>query len=107
MYFINNKIVKSIANEIYRNAGFEENDDYYVVYDNQFKDMTFTVAFTVHKNNPDEMFEYKHFVITFIEDKGSETAYIYHYTDTLNRRELADKLLEIIHRYEYLKGVSA
>ena len=104
-YFINKKIVKSIANEIYRDAGFEENDNYYVVYDSDT--LPFTVAFTVHKNEPDEMFAYKHFVITFIEDKeGIESTYIYHYTDTMNRRELADKLLELISRYEYLKEVA-
>lgn len=106
MYFINKKIVKSIANEIYREAGFTDNDNYYVVYDSE-KATDFTVAFTVNRDMPDEMFEYKHFTICFVEDTGTEATRIYHTTNTLNRRELADKLLEIISHYEYLKEVSA
>ena len=109
MYFINKKIVKSIANEIYREADYTANDNYYVVYDseNQFKATDFTVAFTVNKDMPDDTFPFKHFTICFVEVKGTEEIRIYHTTDTLNRRELADKLLEIISRYEYLKEVSA
>lgn len=112
MYFINKKIVKSIANEIYREAGFTTDDveGWYVVYDseNAFADYDFTVAFAANRDMPDEMYEYKHFTITVHEHKSNgENSFIYYATDTLNRRELADKLLEIISRYEYLKGVSA
>ena len=105
MYFINPKIVKSIANEIYREAGFDDNENYYVVYDSEATDLT--VAFSVNRDMPDEMFEYKHFTICFIEDTGTEVTRFYHTTNTLNRRELADKLLEIISSYEYLKEASA
>ncbi len=109
MYFINKKIVKSIANEIYRDADYTDNENYYVVYDseNQFKNIDYTVAFTVNKDMPDQTFEFKHFTICFIEDTRTELRRIYYTTNTLNRRELADKLLEIISRYEYLKEVSA
>ena len=105
MYFINKKIVKSIANEIYRDAGFTDNNNYYVVYENDNQD--FTVAFSVNRDMPDEMFEFKHFTICFIEDTGADITRNYYTTYTLNRRELADKLLEIISRYEYLQEVSA
>lgn len=114
MYFINNKIVKSIANEIYRDARFTTDDieGWYVVYDseNQFKDIDFTIAFTVNRDMPDEVFQYKHFTITVIENKikqgKADNTYVYYTTNTLNRRDLADKLLEIISRYEYLKEVA-
>lgn len=115
MYFINKKIVKSIANEIYREATFSTDDveGWYVVYDseNQFKDTDYTVSFSVNRDMPDEMFEYKHFVICVHEHIQSysrpNNTFIYYTTNTLNRRELADKLLEIISKYEHLKEVSA
>lgn len=114
MYFINKKIVKSIANEIYRDAGFALDDveGWYCIYDseNQFKDIDYVVSFAVNRDMPDECYEYKHFTICVNENKRGrekENTYLYHTTQTLNRRELADKLLEIISRYEYLKEVSA
>lgn len=109
MYFINKKIVKTIANAIYRDATFEDNNDDYVIYDRESKDTDFTVSFSVKRDNPDDMFEFKHFTICVHEDMygRSDDCYIYWTTQTLNRRELADKLLEIISRYEYLKEVSA
>lgn len=112
MYFINKKIVKSIANEIYRDAGYTEiteNENYYVVYDseNTSKATDYTVAFTVTKDMENEVYDFKHFIICFIEDKGAESHRTYYTTNTLNRRELADKLLDIISSYEYLQEVSA
>ena len=114
MYFINSKIVKSIANEIYREAGFkiDDNDGWYVVYDSENRrgDTDFTVSFAVQRDNPDENFDYKHFVICIDEwtqGRQESHSYTYDYTYTLNRRELADKLLEIIARYNHLKEVSA
>ena len=109
MYFINKKIVKSIANEIYREATFDDNNDTYVIYDRENKDTDFTVSFTVNRDNPDDVFEFKHYTICVHEDMYGkrDDSYIYWTTQTLNRRELADKLLEIISRYEYLQEVSA
>ena len=115
MYFINKKIVKSIANEIYRDAGFTLDDveGWYCMYDseNQFKDTDKTVSFAVNRDMPDDMFKYKHFTICVHEHTESNSKpnniFTYYTTNTLNRRELADKLLEIISEYEYLKEVSA
>lgn len=111
MYFINPKIAKTIANEVYRDATFtvDDIDGWYVIYDseNQFKDNDFTVAFAVNREMPDECFEFKHFIITVQEHKSNgENTFIYWTTNTLNRRELGDKLTEIIHRYEYLKEIA-
>lgn len=106
MYFINKKIVKSIANEIYRDAGFTENDNRYVIYESDNQD--YIISFTVNREMPDDTFKFKHFTICFIEDDGAEIRN-YSSTNTLNRRELADKLLEIIEGYEVsvmLKEVS-
>jgi len=104
MYFINKKIVKSIANEIYRNAGFTLDDveGWYCVYDseNQFRDYERTVTFAVCRDMNDEVFEYKHFTICVEDNDNGKKSYYYYTTNTLNRRELADKLLEIIEGYE-------
>lgn len=106
MYFINPKIVKSIANEVYRDAGYgvDKATDYYVIYDDNNAN---TVAFKVNKEYHDLANKYDHYCIEFINDFKNEPTYNFYSTETLNRRELADKLLEIISRYEYLKEVSA
>ena len=100
-YFINMKIIKSIANEIYRDAGYglENNNGWYVVYDSDNN----TIAFAVNKEYEDETKPFKHFTICFNNDDGENDNYFYYSTDTLNRRELADKLESIIKEYEYLK----
>ena len=106
MYFINSKIAKSIANEVYRDAGFtvDDTNGWYVVYDseNKFTDYDFTVAFTVNRVMPDDSNEFKHFLITVSEQKNNNpVSTIYYETQTLNR-----KLAEIISRYEYLKKIA-
>lgn len=98
MYFINKLIVKSIANEIYREADYKSTDNWYVVYEND--NQTHDIAFEVVRAVPDEVFEFKHFVICFNERINGNNNYTFYNTNTLNRRELADKLLEVISRYE-------
>lgn len=105
MYFINPKIAKSIANEVYRDAGFtvDNNSTWYVIYDSEytFKEFDFTVVFTVNRVMPDDTNEFKHFLITVSELKNNDViSNVYHTTNTLNRKELGDKLYEIITRYE-------
>ena len=110
MYFINTKIVKSIANEIYREAGFtvDENNGWYVVFDSENEKFDFTVVFAVNRVMPDEAEEFKHFLITFREIKDNQIiSNVYSTTTTLNRRELADKLLDSITNYEKFKEVCA
>lgn len=98
MYFINKKIVKSIANEIYRIADFGQDKatDYYVIYDD---DNGNTIAFSAYKNKADLVNKYDFYTIDFINDLDNNETHYYYFTTTLNRRELADKLLEVIEVY--------
>ena len=101
MYFINTKIVKTIANEIYRDAGFKLDDieGWYCVYDAEDKDDY--IAFAVNREMPDEVYEFKHFTICFDHHKNGQDEYSFYSTKTLNRRDLADTLLEIINNIKY------